>query len=71
MFLVAPCLPCPPRAVGPTARAACRYVARIDDKLTLKLGPRYDMGCHLPPKDDGWEMAANGCDFAIWERKCA
>lgn len=45
------------------------YVARIDNKLTLKLGPRYDMGSHVPSKDDGWAMVANGCDFAIWERK--
>lgn len=47
---------------------ACRYVARIDDKVTLKLGPRYDMGGHLPSKGDGWEMVANGIDFGIWER---
>lgn len=50
---------------------ACRYVARIDDKITVKLGPRYDMGPHMPPKGDGWEMAASGCDFAIWERGSA
>ena len=43
------------------------YVAVIDDKLTLKLGPRHDMPDHLVPKD-GWKVASAGCDYCIWER---
>ena len=43
------------------------YVAVIDDKLTLKLGPRHDMPDHLVPKD-GWKVASAGSDYCIWER---
>ena len=43
------------------------YVAVIDDKLTLKLGPRHDMPDHLLPKD-GWKVASAGSDYCIWER---
>lgn len=47
------------------------YVASIDDRLVVKLGPRFDMGGLKPNKDDGWAKAASGDDFAVWERKQA
>lgn len=46
------------------------YVASIDDRLLVKLGPRYDMG-GLLPKEEDWAQAASGKDFAVWERKQA
>lgn len=45
------------------------YVANIDDKVILKMGPRYDMGPHLPDKGKGWHLAASGPDYAVWERR--
>ena len=45
------------------------YFATIDDKVAVKLGPRYDMGELVPKGEDGWELAVSGKDFAVWERK--
>ncbi|CAM6092911.1 unnamed protein product [Calypogeia fissa] len=42
------------------------YVAKIDNRVILKLGPRYDMGSLLPGKDS-WKLTLTGPDFAIWE----
>ena len=42
------------------------YLANIDDRLIVKLGPRFDLGDQLPK--DGWKLAEAGQDFAIWER---
>lgn len=42
------------------------YLAKVDDKLFIKLGPRYDLGDKQP--SDEWKLAAAGNDFAIWER---
>jgi hypothetical protein len=44
------------------------YVAVIDDRVTLKMGPRYDMGCHLPREAQGWKFVASGKD---WAGECA
>ena len=44
------------------------YFARIDDKLALKLGPRYDIGDLAPQEQEGWKLAASGPDYAIWEK---
>lgn len=44
------------------------YVARINGNVTLKCGPRYDMGSLVPLKEEGWELAATGKDFAVWEK---
>lgn len=47
------------------------YVARITGDagpVVLKLGPRYDMGSLMPKKEDGWEKAVKGLDFAVWEK---
>lgn len=48
--------------------AACRYVACIDDKVMVKLGPRYDMGGLVPRKEEGWAVCASGKDFAVWQK---
>ncbi len=42
-------------------RDACR--------VTIKLGPRYDMGDKLPNEHEGWTFALGGDDFGIWEKK--
>lgn len=44
------------------------YVAKIADKVMVKLGPRFDMGHYLPKKEEGWKMAVSGNDFAVWEK---
>ncbi len=45
------------------------YVACINGNVTLKLGPRFDMGNLVPRKEDGWVLAAAGNDFAVWEKR--
>ena len=44
------------------------YVAKVDDKVLVKLGPRYDMGWLTPKEDEGWQLCATGKNYAIWER---
>lgn len=44
------------------------YVARIDDKIAVKLGPRYDMGKYLPSEKEGWKFVTSGKDFAVWAK---
>lgn len=44
------------------------YVAEIGEAITLKLGPRYDMGGLVPKESDGWRVATWGKDFCVWER---
>lgn len=47
------------------------YVARITGTtgaVTLKLGPRYDMGNLVPNKGEGWELAASGHNYAAWAK---
>ena len=36
--------------------------------MTLKLGPRYDMGAHLPKESEGWRVATSGPDYCVWEK---
>ena len=38
-------------------------------RVTIKLGPRYDMGDKLPNEGEGWTFALGGEDFGIWEKK--
>ena len=45
------------------------YVARIGSTVTIKLGPRYDMGNLVPRKEEGWQLAASGKDWAVWEKQ--
>jgi len=51
------------------AAEADMYVARIDDKVMIKLGPRFDMGRWVPAEKDGWRFVCSGKDFAVWEKK--
>lgn len=44
------------------------YVAKVDDKVVVKLGPRMDMGDTLPTADDGWKVACFGKDFCVWDK---
>eukprot|EP00198_Chlamydomonas_reinhardtii_P004968 XP_001694304.1 alpha-amylase-like protein [Chlamydomonas reinhardtii] len=44
------------------------YVARVAEKVTVKLGPRCDMGDLLPKEDDGWKFVMSGKDWAVWEK---
>nr|AHB20175.1 high pI alpha-amylase [Triticum aestivum] len=41
------------------------YLAEIDSKVIVKLGPRYDVG-HLIP--GGFKVVAHGKDYAVWEK---
>ena len=41
------------------------YLAEIDGKVIVKLGPRYDVG-HLIPRG-GCKMGARGNDYVVWE----
>lgn len=43
------------------------YVAKINDRVVVKLGPRYDMG-NLVPNSNEFKVAASGKDFCVWER---
>ena len=36
--------------------------------VTIKLGPRYDMGDLCPKEAEGWTFAIGGTDFGIWEK---
>mmetsp|Transcript_27047 Transcript_27047/g.80210 ORF Transcript_27047/g.80210 Transcript_27047/m.80210 type:complete len:514 (-) Transcript_27047:319-1860(-) len=44
------------------------YVAKIDDKLIVKLGPRYDIGGLQPSEEEGWVKAAKGNEWVVWEK---
>lgn len=44
------------------------YVARIAHRLTVKLGPLFDMPGALLPKEPDWRLATAGKDYAVWER---
>eukprot|EP00198_Chlamydomonas_reinhardtii_P004866 XP_001694202.1 alpha-amylase [Chlamydomonas reinhardtii] len=44
------------------------YVARVGEKVTVKLGPRYDMGNLLPKEAEGWKFVMSGKDWAVWEK---
>ncbi|KAI3436462.1 hypothetical protein D9Q98_005879 [Chlorella vulgaris] len=44
------------------------YVARIDDKVTIKMGPRYDIGDLAPKESDGWKKSVRGADWCTWEK---
>ncbi|KAF8062795.1 AMY1.2 [Scenedesmus sp. PABB004] len=50
------------------AAEADLYVAEVGGRVTLKLGPRYDMGPLLPKEADGWKTATWGKDYCVWER---
>ena len=45
------------------------YVARVAHRLTVKLGPRYDVPSALLPREPEWALALSGDDWAVWERQ--
>jgi len=48
------------------AQAVCRvWLGRV----TVKLGPRYDMGDLAPSEEEGWKRTLKGGDWAIWEKQ--
>ena len=51
------------------AAEADMYVAVVADRVTLKLGPRMDIGGLAPRAEDGWRVAVAGRDFCVWERE--
>ena len=46
-------------------------VARCNGNVTLKLGPRYDMGGLVPRKEEGWRLVQAGNEYAVWEKVAA
>lgn len=44
------------------------YVARIDDRLLVKIGPRLEIG-HLAPPLNEWNVASLGDGYIVWEKK--
>lgn len=44
------------------------YVAVIDDRVVLKIGPRFDMG-DLTPNEGEYKIAAVGKNYCVWEKK--
>lgn len=42
------------------------YMAGIDDKIIMKIGPKMDLGNLLP---QNYQVATSGKDYAVWEKK--
>ncbi|KAL9238435.1 hypothetical protein vseg_012855 [Gypsophila vaccaria] len=42
------------------------YLAMIDDRVLVKLGPRYEIGSVIPP---GFKIATYGKDYCVWEKQ--
>lgn len=40
------------------------YVAKIDDKVIVKIGPKMDLGNLIP---SNFRVATSGQDYAVWE----
>lgn len=45
------------------------YMANVDDKLIVKLGPMYDVPRELLPSEDEFALATSGDDYAVWMRR--
>ena len=48
------------------ASEADLYMARIDDKIIMKIGPKLDLGNLVP---SNFQVVASGQDYAAWEKK--
>jgi len=48
------------------AAEADLYLAMIDDKVIMKIGPKQDVGTLVP---SNFALAYSGLDFAVWEKK--
>ncbi|CAN4092712.1 unnamed protein product [Withania somnifera] len=42
------------------------YIAMIDQKIIVKIGPKLDLGNLIPPN---YQVATSGQDYAVWEQK--
>lgn len=42
------------------------YVAMIDEKVIMKIGPKMDLGTLVPAN---YALAYSGLDCAVWEKK--
>lgn len=42
------------------------YLAMIDEKVIMKIGPKMDLGTLVPPN---YALAYSGLDCAVWEKK--
>ncbi|KAI3673025.1 hypothetical protein L6452_39134 [Arctium lappa] len=42
------------------------YVAEIDEKIIVKIGPKNDLGNLIPPK---FQVATSGNNYCVWEKK--
>ncbi|GMN35164.1 hypothetical protein TIFTF001_005128 [Ficus carica] len=42
------------------------YMAGIDDKIIMKIGPKLDLGNLLP---SNYQVSTSGQDYAVWEKK--
>lgn len=42
------------------------YLAMIDDKVIIKIGPKADLGSLVP---SNFALAYSGLDCAVWEKK--
>ena len=42
------------------------YMAEIDEKIIMKIGPKMDLGNLLP---SNYQVATDGQDYAVWEKK--
>lgn len=42
------------------------YMAAIDDKIIMKIGPKLDLGNLLP---SSYQVSTSGQDYAVWEKK--
>lgn len=43
------------------------YMASIDDKIVMKIGPKMDLGSLLPGSN--FQLATSGNSYAVWEKK--
>ncbi|KAM6576215.1 hypothetical protein CsatB_028052 [Cannabis sativa] len=44
------------------------YMAEIDEKIIMKIGPKMDLG-NLLPSSNYYKIATDGQDYAVWEKK--
>lgn len=41
------------------------YLAKIDEKIIVKIGPNGDLGNLIPPD---YQLVHSGLDYAVWEK---
>lgn len=58
----------PARLYGFATPCALNFRVLLRRRVTVKLGPRYDMGDLLPKEQEGWKVAVSGIDFCVWDK---